>query len=81
LIDAQGRSKITTDSREGMRPHLRTSRSRDLPRFREIYEDVGGDTEREVRKDAGLAALAEGEASESPYLSAGRHEANGAMGM
>ena len=35
------------------RRHLKTSRSRDLPRFRDIYEDVGPETDREARKDAG----------------------------
>ena len=41
------------------RRHLKTSRSRDLPRFREIYEDVGPETDREARKDAGLAEIPE----------------------
>jgi hypothetical protein len=36
------------------RRYLKTSRSRDLPRFRDIYEDVGTEAERESRKEAGL---------------------------
>lgn len=36
------------------RRYLKTSRSRDLPRFRDIYEDVGLETDQEARKDAGL---------------------------
>lgn len=42
------------------RRYLKTSRSRDLPRFRDIYEDVGAETDREARKDAGLSEGAEG---------------------
>lgn len=36
------------------RQYLKTSRSRDLPRFQDIYEDAGLESDREARIDAGL---------------------------
>jgi hypothetical protein len=36
------------------RQYVKTSRSRDLPRFREIYEDSGAEADRQTRLDAGL---------------------------
>lgn len=36
------------------RDYVKTSKSRDLPRFREIYEDAGPPAERETRLDVGL---------------------------
>ena len=44
------------------REYLKTFKSRDLPRFKGIYDDVGPDPEREARMDAGLeTAPAQGE--------------------
>jgi hypothetical protein len=42
------------------REYVQTSKSRDLPRFREIYEDVGTDEDRQSRIDAGLGTVAAG---------------------
>lgn len=39
------------------RRYVKNSRSRDLPRFRDIYEDSGTESEREARMDAGLSAI------------------------
>ena len=39
------------------RQYIKTSRSRDLPRMREIYEDAGPEEDRDLRMDAGLAAI------------------------
>ena len=36
------------------RDYVKTSRSRDLPRFKDIYNDVGPEADRESRMDAGL---------------------------
>lgn len=44
---------------ESYRDYVKTSRSRDLPRFREIYEDAGAESDRDSRMDAALAALSE----------------------
>jgi len=38
------------------REHVKISKSRELPRFKDIYEDAGTETDREIRKDAGLDA-------------------------
>lgn len=38
------------------RQYLKTSRSRDLPRFREIYDDTGTQEDRNLRMDAGMIA-------------------------
>jgi PD-(D/E)XK nuclease superfamily len=43
------------------REYVKTSRSRDLPRFKEIYEDAGPQEERDLRMDAGLATIGTGE--------------------
>jgi hypothetical protein len=39
------------------RDYIKTSRSRDLPRFREIFEDAGSQEDRDLRMDAGLVAI------------------------
>jgi len=36
------------------RKYVRTSKSRELPRYKDIYEDAGTETDRETRMDAGL---------------------------
>lgn len=41
------------------REYVKTSKSRDLPRFREIYDDVGPEVERENRFDEGLSGREE----------------------
>lgn len=48
------------------REYVKTSKSRDLPRFREIYEDTGTRADQQSRMDAGLdAALPGGGATET----------------
>jgi len=44
------------------RQYIKTSRSRDLPRFREIFEDTGPQEDRDLRMDAGLTAIGTEEA-------------------
>lgn len=39
------------------RKYIKNSRSRDLPRFRDIYEDAGTESDRKARIDAGLTAI------------------------
>jgi hypothetical protein len=41
---------------QSYREYVKTSKSRDLPKFKDIYEDTGIESERENRLDAGLAA-------------------------
>ena len=45
------------------RQYIKTSRSRDLPRMRDIYEDAGPTEDRDLRMDAGLAAIGRDEGS------------------
>jgi hypothetical protein len=40
------------------RTHVKTSKSRELPPYRDIYDDTGAEPERESRMDAGLEATA-----------------------
>jgi hypothetical protein len=42
---------------DSYREYVKTSKTWDLRRFRDIYEDVGADEDRENRMTAGLAAV------------------------